>query len=526
MVDSTGAQVAVFIDYQNLRSADWVRIMAEAEKVGRVVIKRAYADWTRHHSDHHTLLNLGVDVEQVSSKRGKNAADIRIAIDAMDVLLDKRTNITHVFLVSGDGDFTDLVNRLKFYGKIVIGVGTKEATADYLREACDAYIYYEDLITVKKLPTPSVKPTPRRPRQSINQARNLLRQVLEAKPTEWISGGRVKQEMRQIAADFDEGNFGFNSFLSFVNEMKDVAETRYAEGGHTEIRLHPSLRQGEKLSLSEARRLVVESLRSQPEQWTLSAQLKQRIRQWRNNFDEGELGYKRFNDFLEAQTDLLETQRDDAQNLRVRLLPDTTSLTQLPAAQPTAVSPAPSQLASPETAVAPSPSRSEAAAEEALIDQYIRFLRQQRVHITPSEHRARIILKIYELFHKQPPEVTLDQFQEELVAYFGANYPAVPETVVVEVLFQLFWARCFEFDPDDGRYPSGTKLWNKRTTLSADVSTRAHLIDKCDRFLLCKIAERVGGPQHIDRNIAMELLYGRVGSAQMRQHVDKLLQGC
>ncbi len=497
--------------------------MAEAEKIGRVVIKRAYADWTRHHSDHHTLLNLGVDVEQVSSKRGKNAADIRIAIDAMDVLLDKRTNITHVFLVSGDGDFTDLVNRLKVYGKTVIGVGTREATADYLREACDVYIYYEDLVAVKKPSPPSpARPAPRRPRQELNQARNLLRQVLEAKPEGWVSAGRVKQEMRQLAPNFDESTYGFSSFLAFVNEMKDVAETRYAEGGRTEICLCPGVRQTEKLSLGQARRLLIESLRSQPDQWMLSAQLKQRIRQWRSNFDETELGYRRFNDFLEAQTDLLQTQRDEAQNLRVRLLPHFASLKEAPPPELTAVVPAPAPPASP----IPGAATDKPATEESLLDQYIRFLRQQRVHITPSEHRARVVLKVYELFHRQPPEITLSQFQAELVAYFGEKYPTIPKEIVVEVLFQLFWARCFEFDPDDGRYPAGTKLWERRTTLAADIGNRAHLIDKCDRFLLCKIAERVGGPQHVDCDVAMQLLYGRIGSAQMRQHVEDLLKNC
>ncbi len=499
MVDSTGNQVAVFIDYQNLRNADWSRIMAEAEKLGRIVIKRAYADWARHRSDHHVLLNMGVDVEQVSSKRGKNAADIRIAIDAMDVLLDKRTNISHVFLVSGDGDFTDLVNRLKFYGKVVVGLGMKETTADYLREACDAYIYYEDLVARKS--QSSNKP-PRRPKKDVNAAKNLLRQVLTETPQEWLSAGKVKRDMRQVNPQFNEGDYGFSAFLNFVNEMTEIAEIRYAEGGHAEVRL----RQTGNMSLQDARQLLIETMQNHPDEWVLSAQLKQRMRLLRPDFDEGELGFKGFNAFLEAQSDLLATQRDEGANLRVQL---TTTI--LPPFVP------PQQPARLEENDEPE------EAEEALLDQYVRYLRQQRIHLTPSEHRARIVLKVYELFRKQPEDITLVQFQDILVAYFAENYPHIPEEVVVEVLYQLFWSFCFEFDEDDGRYPPDTPLWQKRTMLANEVTSRAKMLDKCDRFLLSKIAERVQGTQNVDRGVAMELLYGRVGTPQMQQHIEQLL---
>ncbi len=500
MVDSNGNQVAVFIDYQNLRNADWARIMAEAEKLGRIVIKRAYADWTRHRSDHHALLNLGVDVEQVSSKRGKNAADIRIAIDAMDVLLDKRTSISHVFLVSGDGDFTDLVNRLKFYGKMVVGLGTKETTADYLREACDDYIYYEDLVAKR---TQSTNRSNRRPKKDVNIAKNLLQQVLEETPKEWHSAGKIKREMCQRNPNFNEGDYGFSGFMAFVNEMPEVAETRYAEGGHAEVRL----RQTGSMTLSDARQLLIEAMGYNANEWVLSAQLKQRMRQLRSEFDEGELGYKGFNAFLEGQEDLLATQRDEAANLRVKL--KTISV-------PTAA-----KLADIVESVGEDGGQEDP--EETLLDKYVRFLRQQRVHLTPTEHRARIVLKVYELFKKQPEDISLVRFQDILERYFAENYPQIPEDVVVEVLYQLFWSFCFEFDEDDGRYSPETRLWEKRTMLADDVTSRSKMLDKCDRFLLSKIAERVEGAENVDRAVAMELLYGRVGTPQMLQHVEQLL---
>lgn len=473
--------------------------MAEASKLGRIVIKRAYADWTRHRSDHHALLSLGVDVEQVSSKRGKNAADIRIAIDAMDVLLDKRTTITHVLLVSGDGDFTDLVNRLKFYGKVVIGLGTREATADYLREACDAYIFYEDLIAKKP---PPVAKTPRRAKTDLNAARGLLRQVLANRPDEWRSAGKVKQEMRQISPDFDEGDYGFSGFMLFVNEMADVAETRYGEGGHAEVRLR---HQGE-LTLDAARQLMVESLEQAAGEWVLSAQLKQLMRQRRPDFTEGSLGFKGFNAFLAEQADLLETERDENANMRVRLWPERER--PFPPRPIAAESDAQTNGAGP---------------QEPLVAQYVRYLRQQQVHVTPSEERPRLVLKVYELFKKQPPDASLAQFQKVLVAYCATHFPHIPQKLVVEVLHQLFWAGCFAFITENGRILPEETLWDKPVTLAGSVTSRAKMLDICDRALLGAIAGHLQGAGTVNLDAAMELLYGRVGSAEMRQHVAQLL---
>jgi hypothetical protein len=86
---------------------------------------------------------LGVELIHVNSKRGKNAADIRIVIDALELFYTKRDAFTHVLLISGDGDFTELVHRLRAQGKTVIGLGVSGTTADYLVSACDKFVYYD-----------------------------------------------------------------------------------------------------------------------------------------------------------------------------------------------------------------------------------------------------------------------------------------------------------------------------------------------------------------------------------------------
>lgn len=175
-------QVAVFIDYDNIEisveeafgkniDVDWNRIFNYASQIGRVALRRAYADWAEAASKQRQLLNMGVELIHVNSKRGKNAADIRIVLDALELFYNERDAFTHVLLVSGDGDFTELVHRLRAHGKTVIGLGISGTTADYLVSACDKFVYYDKWQGVNKFKKeapanggakqqPAAKPTP------------------------------------------------------------------------------------------------------------------------------------------------------------------------------------------------------------------------------------------------------------------------------------------------------------------------------------------------------------------------------
>jgi uncharacterized LabA/DUF88 family protein len=155
-------QVAVFIDYDNIEisvteafgkaaDVDWHRIFNYASQVGRVVVRRAYADWAEAANRQRQLLSLGVELVHVNSKRGKNAADIRIVLDVMELFYNGRDSFTHVLLVSGDGDFTELVHRLRAQGKTVIGLGISGTTADYLVNACDKFVFYDKWQGVSKV---------------------------------------------------------------------------------------------------------------------------------------------------------------------------------------------------------------------------------------------------------------------------------------------------------------------------------------------------------------------------------------
>jgi len=148
--------VAVFIDYENLllsyreqvdkyADLDWAKILDLATKKGRLVIKRAYADWSIFGDKQKELLGYGFELINTPSRGGKNAADIKIVIDTLSLLRDQVREITHLLLVSGDGDFIDLVHHLHTHGKSVTGMGVSGATSNYLTQVCDEYVFYDVL---------------------------------------------------------------------------------------------------------------------------------------------------------------------------------------------------------------------------------------------------------------------------------------------------------------------------------------------------------------------------------------------
>ncbi|GAB4493227.1 MAG: hypothetical protein Fur0016_29130 [Anaerolineales bacterium] len=239
-MNNDSAQVAVFIDYDNIEisvtdtlgkdaEVEWDKVLETASRIGRTVLRRAYADWSEQRSVQRDLLGLGIDLVHVSSKRGKNAADIRIVIDALEMLYNPNSRITHVLLVSGDGDFTELVHRLREKGKVVIGIGISGTSAEYLVNACDEFIFYDKLIA--PLPTainpkkisPSEAPAPS---FDIAEARLLLRRVLETWEGEWMLASELKKSMLRLNPSFSERNYNFSSFKDFLQAQQDIINLR------------------------------------------------------------------------------------------------------------------------------------------------------------------------------------------------------------------------------------------------------------------------------------------------------------
>src|SRR5438067_13507058 len=146
--------LAVYIDFENLALGfqgrrdrfDIIRVLERMVEKGKIVAKKAYADWNRFSGYTAMLHEAAIELIEIPrrAQSGKNSADIRLCVDAMDLAYSKE-HINTFVVVSGDSDFSPLVSKLKELGKHVIGLGMQESTSDLLRDNCDEFIYYEDL---------------------------------------------------------------------------------------------------------------------------------------------------------------------------------------------------------------------------------------------------------------------------------------------------------------------------------------------------------------------------------------------
>jgi uncharacterized LabA/DUF88 family protein len=242
------SQVAVFIDYENIEvsyrqilgkdaEVDWSAVLGSAVELGRVVIRRAYADWSTNISNQRELLGLGIELINVSSKkRGKNVADIKIVIDALEMLTGQHFNISHVLLVSGDGDFTDLVHHLRAHGKFVVGMGVSGSSAEYLINACDKFIFYDLLNeTSSEVESEENAESPKNVAFELSEARRLLRKALKMREGEWQSGASLKQAMQRLNPGFDERNYNYDKFKDFLEAQNDMVKIIKHQGGDLEV---------------------------------------------------------------------------------------------------------------------------------------------------------------------------------------------------------------------------------------------------------------------------------------------------
>src|SRR3954471_21677963 len=158
-----GSTLAIFIDFENLalgfRSGrdrfDMGPALERLVEKGKIVVKKAYADWSRFGTYTAPLHECAIELIEIPrrAQSGKNSADIRLCVDAMDLAYSK-DHIDTFCIVSGDSDFSPLVSKLKELGKHVIGLGMVDSTSNLLRDNCDEFIYYEDLGRAPALATP------------------------------------------------------------------------------------------------------------------------------------------------------------------------------------------------------------------------------------------------------------------------------------------------------------------------------------------------------------------------------------
>ena len=198
---------------------------------GKVAVQRAYADWRRYPQYIVPLSESSIDLifAPAFGSVKKNATDIRLAIDAIELVFT-RPEIGTFILLSGDSDFSMLVIKLKEYGKYVIGVGIRESASDILIQNCDEYFSYSDLAGLtKEADTPSAQ---RDPWELVKEAAAQM-----VRNGDVLRSDRLKQVMQQIDSNFDERNAGFNRFSKFVTEAagKGLIKVTKLDNGQYEI---------------------------------------------------------------------------------------------------------------------------------------------------------------------------------------------------------------------------------------------------------------------------------------------------
>ena len=220
--------LALFIDFENLALGfqgargrfDIGRVLKRMVEKGKIVAKKAYADWGRYSSYTEALHEAAIELVQIPrrAQTGKNSADIRLCVDAMDLAYSKEHIGTFV-VVSGDSDFSPLVSKLKELGKHVIGLGMQPSTSDLLRDNCDEFIYYEDLETVPAdVPNldPQVPEVKRKAFTLLVEALTALRR--ENKERLWSS--MIKDTMKRLKPSFNETYHGYRTFSALLEDAQ------------------------------------------------------------------------------------------------------------------------------------------------------------------------------------------------------------------------------------------------------------------------------------------------------------------
>src|ERR1700730_4891092 len=220
--------LAIFIDFENLALGfqgrrdrfDIARVLARLVEKGKIVAKKAYADWSRFSVYTTPLHEAAIELIEIPrrAQSGKNSADIRLCVDAMDLSYSKEHIDTFV-VVSGDSDFSPLVSKLKELGKRVIGLGMQESTSELLRDNCDEFIYYEDLGQTPTL-TPAIDAQlPENKRKAFGLLlESLLALRRENKEVLWSS--MIKDTMKRKKPSFNEAYHGYRTFSELLEDAQ------------------------------------------------------------------------------------------------------------------------------------------------------------------------------------------------------------------------------------------------------------------------------------------------------------------
>jgi uncharacterized protein (TIGR00288 family) len=221
--------LAVFIDFENLalgfrgkrdKRFEIQKVLERLVEKGKLIVKKAYADWADYAEYKKPLHEAAIELIEIPKRAmtGKNSADIRLCVDALDLCYSKEHIDTFV-IVSGDSDFSPLVSKLKENGKRVIGLGMKESSSNLLVDNCDEFIYYEDLERPLGVPPKIEQDLPEKKREAFQLlVDSVLALVRENKEVLWSS--MVKETMKRKKPSFNESYHGYRTFSDLLEDAE------------------------------------------------------------------------------------------------------------------------------------------------------------------------------------------------------------------------------------------------------------------------------------------------------------------
>lgn len=258
--------IAVFADFENValgaRDAKFKKfdidlVLGRLLDRGNVVFRKAYCDWSRYRPDAKILHERNFELVEVPHVRisGKNSADIRMVVDALD-LAHTKPHVSVFALITGDSDFSPLVSKLRENDKMVIGIGVRQSTSDLLVENCDDFIYYDDLVKESK-PKRGARARPAKKAESgkkvestveerQEEGRELVVDTVEAifrDRTGILWGSMVKQTIKRKRPNFAESYYGYRSFNQLLEDAEKhrllILEKDAKSGGYVITELGP-----------------------------------------------------------------------------------------------------------------------------------------------------------------------------------------------------------------------------------------------------------------------------------------------
>jgi uncharacterized protein (TIGR00288 family) len=222
-------KLALFIDLENLALGatqaklddfDIHKVLERLVEKGKIVVKKAYADWTAYKKYKQQLHEAGIELIDIPQRRysGKNSADIKMVVDAMDLCYSKE-HVNLFVLASGDSDFAPLVSKLKENNKTVVGVGLRGSTSDLLASNCDEFIFYDDLANKSTSGRTSrrLENLPKKKHTAFEMVLDAMA-ALRREDKEILWSSMVKQTIKRKQPSFSESTYGYGNFSELVED--------------------------------------------------------------------------------------------------------------------------------------------------------------------------------------------------------------------------------------------------------------------------------------------------------------------